>query len=245
MKFGNSILALVLLAMTGGATAQTQVYRCTAPSGAVEYTQFPCERAGDSQKVVRTDDALAGTDPSASIRQLDTLIADLISRREYDRARDLAVTREQYATITAAQNADPIALWQAQSEASRAEADAARAEADAARSSSGNDDEPQYASRIARSVWYPSGYGYWDNDRRWHQPRQPHATLPGHPSKPGKRPPTAARPPIKAVLPPGKTPVARQLPASVTPPRTAFRPSRNTGNSRADANERRPHGASM
>jgi hypothetical protein len=202
-KYG--VAALFLIAVASTVTAQEQqVYRCTSPSGAVEYTQTPCT-AGDQQKLVRTDAALSGTDPDAAKRQLDALIRDLIARREYDRAWSLAMTNEQRTAVTAARNADPIAIQQAASEARRAEADAANAAREAAEAQR-NASEADGNRGVNYGVWYPSGYWNGTQGRRPPQQRPPYPHAPSRPASPTRPPPTVSpASPGARTLSPGAT----------------------------------------
>ncbi|GHU08891.1 hypothetical protein AGMMS50225_08400 [Betaproteobacteria bacterium] len=209
------IAALFLMGVASTAAAQDQVYRCTTPSGAVEYTQTPCT-AGNQQRLVRTDDPLSGTDPDAAKRQLDEMIRDLIARREYDRAWSMAMTNAQRAAVTAARNADPVSTWQAESEARRAEVAAANAARDAAEAE---------ASRNARDanvnwgtnygVWYPPSYWNGAQGRRPPYQRPPYPHAPSRPATPVK-PPPGAHPPAHAPGASRLAPAARTLAPGAT-----------------------------
>jgi hypothetical protein len=219
-----SIPALILAAMATTVTAQTQVYRCTSASGAVEYRQTPCTHPQDREKIIRTDDALSGTDPDAPLRQLDAMIADLISRREYDKAYTLAVNQAQRDTITTARNADPTAAWQAEYEIRRAAERAALETQDmgtARDSRTSADGESEYYSLPYAEIYYSPGYwrnhpGQWHNGRR-HPPGA---------SVPDKSPPRsqAAGPRTLSGAMPKVSNVRRQAISTTMSP-----PSRGTG----------------
>ncbi|MDR2690451.1 MAG: hypothetical protein LBB76_11950 [Azoarcus sp.] len=228
-----SITTTLILALTADAPAHAQVYRCTSTSGAVEYSQTPCSRPGDQSRIVRTDDALSGTDTDAVLRQVDASIQDALANRDYRRAEIMAVTREQRERVNAARNADPDAAWQAADRARRAAQEAEQAARDAQERVQQIQRESA-TPQPAVGLWYP-GYGYGGRYGQYgpypshiNRPYLPaHPSPPRHPQKPSR--PSAqspggisvgAPPPSKFVSPRGgasSDPENEHVPSKIQP----------------------------
>ena len=110
-----SLGACVLVVLLAALPAQAQIYKCKNAAGRVEFQQTPCPGAGamvatPAETVPRDRSAPPESNPYA--RQLTSLIAGHLAKRDYERAESLAVTTEHHAMISEARRQDAEASRQ-------------------------------------------------------------------------------------------------------------------------------------
>ena len=96
--FCLALVALASLILVPGANvfAQTQVYRCIAPDGGIEFSQSPCTD-GAEEREVRIEDRKTGWDPSRlKVERIPKVQAKSSARkRKADKEDQAALTRRE------------------------------------------------------------------------------------------------------------------------------------------------------
>lgn len=106
-QFPVCFLALLLLS----ANTLAGTYKCVSDSGAIEFSDKPCLGAKSVEGVKIQDNRLSGPSPRGRtyqsndphVAQLDTLVMKAIAMKDYAKARELAVTQDHWAMISAAE----------------------------------------------------------------------------------------------------------------------------------------------